>query len=274
MKKLALAAVLVFAWGAVSGSLVAGPDPGARDSIWFDNVEWNGDTAFVTTLYTETDDPLKHATIILSWTTSEIQVDSVSLAGSRWATQVDGDSGIFVATQGLVNDVPSPVHYNISYLPFGTLLATGSGAVGTIHWSRSGGTASEGTITVDSSTTTSGGGAVQNTTLFGTSALPDDNFVPAFTTASITVIPCVCPNQADYDVDGFLTALDLGACIDVLFGGLTDPQDPDCPATRSDFDCDGFATALDLGGLIDHLFASGTGPCDPCECDPYPDNCP
>ena len=75
---------------------------------------------------------------------------------------------------------------------------------------------------------------------------------------------CSCPHQCDYDEDLFLTALDLGALIDVLFAGRPEEQDPDCPNTRGDFDCDGFPTALDLGGLIDHLFAGGPPPCDPC----------
>jgi hypothetical protein len=74
---------------------------------------------------------------------------------------------------------------------------------------------------------------------------------------------CICPSQCDYDGDGFLTALDLGSLIDILFAGVPDSQDQFCPTTRGDFDCDGFATALDLGGLIDHLFASAQGPCDP-----------
>jgi hypothetical protein len=272
MKKFAAAIAVIFVWGAAFGGAWAGVDPGARDSVWFDDVDWNGDTAFVTTLYTETDSELKQATIILTWSSSEIQIDSVSLIGSRWAAEVD--SGIFVSTQGLVDGVPSPVHHNISFLPFDVLLSTGSGAVCTIHWSRSGGTASEGTITIDSSTTTSGGGAVVNSTLFGTSADPDDNYVPAFAAGAITVLPCDCPHQADFDEDNFLTPLDLGTLIDVLFAGFPDPQDPDCPATRTDFDCDGFSTPLDLGNLIDHLFASGPGPCDPCACASYPDDCP
>jgi hypothetical protein len=75
---------------------------------------------------------------------------------------------------------------------------------------------------------------------------------------------CDCPYQSDFDEDGFLTALDLSAMIDILFAGDPDVQDPDCPYPRADFDCDGFSTALDLSGLIDHLFASGPGPCDPC----------
>jgi len=75
---------------------------------------------------------------------------------------------------------------------------------------------------------------------------------------------CSCPYQCDYDEDNFLTALDLGGLIDVLFAGAPEVTDPDCPTSRGDFDCDGFPTALDLGGLIDHLFAGGAAPCDPC----------
>jgi len=75
---------------------------------------------------------------------------------------------------------------------------------------------------------------------------------------------CQCPFQADFDEDGFRTALDLGALIDMLFAGSPEIQDPMCPTPRSDMDCDGFSTALDLGDLIDHLFAGGGGPCDPC----------
>jgi hypothetical protein len=75
---------------------------------------------------------------------------------------------------------------------------------------------------------------------------------------------CSCPFQSDFDEDGFLTALDLSACIDILFAGSPDVSDPDCPSPRADFDCDSFSTALDLGMLIDHLFAGGDGPCEPC----------
>lgn len=75
---------------------------------------------------------------------------------------------------------------------------------------------------------------------------------------------CVCANQGDIEPDGFLTALDLAACIDVLFAGSPDVQDAECPSPRFDIDCDGFSTSLDLSKLIDHLFAGGDGPCDPC----------
>lgn len=76
---------------------------------------------------------------------------------------------------------------------------------------------------------------------------------------------CGCPYQCDYDQDLFLTAVDLGQLIAVLFEGNPPVQDPGCPTVRGDFDCDGFPTAVDLGGLIAHLFEGGPGPCDPCD---------
>jgi hypothetical protein len=75
---------------------------------------------------------------------------------------------------------------------------------------------------------------------------------------------CACPNQGDIEPDGFITSLDLSACIDILFAGAEDVQDTRCPGPRFDLDCDGFTTSLDLSIIIDHLFAGGPGPCDPC----------
>jgi hypothetical protein len=75
---------------------------------------------------------------------------------------------------------------------------------------------------------------------------------------------CDCPLQSDFDEDTFVTALDLGAAIDIMFAGAVDVQDLRCTIPRADFDCDGFSTALDLGNLIDHLFASGPPPGNPC----------
>jgi hypothetical protein len=75
---------------------------------------------------------------------------------------------------------------------------------------------------------------------------------------------CGCPYQADIEPDGFVTSLDLAACIDILFASATDIRDESCPSPRFDLDCDTFTTSLDLANLIDHLYASGSGPCDPC----------
>jgi len=64
----------------------------------------------------------------------------------------------------------------------------------------------------------------------------------------------------DLDGDGFLTALDLGALIDVLFAGASVPVPP---PERADLNCDGFPDALDLALLIDVLFAGEPAPSCP-----------
>lgn len=86
----------------------------------------------------------------------------------------------------------------------------------------------------------------------------------SFTTCNCVTCGCDCRFQCDYDADGFLTTLDLGNMIDVLFAGKPDIQDPCCGTTRMDFDADGFDAILDLGKLVDHLFAGKTAPIDPC----------
>ncbi|MEW5874746.1 MAG: dockerin type I domain-containing protein [Candidatus Zixiibacteriota bacterium] len=88
---------------------------------------------------------------------------------------------------------------------------------------------------------------------------------PAFDRGTITVILCDCPYQSDLDSNGSVDAVDLAGEIDVVFFGEGDPQDPDCPATRSDFNADGTPDAVDLALLIDHVFFGGSGPISPCE---------
>jgi hypothetical protein len=130
-------------------------------------------------------------------------------------------------------------------------------------------TSTPGTFEIDTTCT----GAGTNLMFGSDMGIP---ILPVFTKGVITITPpCLCPYQADFDGDGFITPLDLSSMIDILFAGLADIKDPDCPTSRSDFDCDGFATPLDLSSLIDHLFAGGRGPCDPCLCIPvFPDDCP
>ncbi len=78
-------------------------------------------------------------------------------------------------------------------------------------------------------------------------------------------ICCDCPYQADFNADSVLDAVDLNALIDALFFNGPDPQDPNCPTTRSDFNNDGIPDATDLNALIDALFFNGPGPCNPCD---------
>ena len=61
----------------------------------------------------------------------------------------------------------------------------------------------------------------------------------------------------DLDDDGFITALDLAALIDVLYAGAPVPVPPE---ERADLNCDGFPDALDLAMMIDHLFAGDPVP--------------
>jgi PKD repeat protein len=90
-------------------------------------------------------------------------------------------------------------------------------------------------------------------------------FEPVFNGGTLHVGPsCICANQGDTEPDGFITSIDLAACIDILFAGGADVQDGDCPVPRFDLDCDNFTTALDLSVIISFLFESGDGPCDPC----------
>lgn len=105
-------------------------------------------------------------------------------------------------------------------------------------------------------------GGYQTRTVYGVNVAEDQ--VVVLDIALGTPQPCDCPNQGDFEPNGFLDALDLAALIDALYSGGANPHDPDCPVSRFDLDCDGFTTALDLSFLIDHVFAGGAGPCDPC----------
>ena len=90
-------------------------------------------------------------------------------------------------------------------------------------------------------------------------------YQPIFNGATLKIIPsCICDHQGDREPDGFITAVDLSECIDILYAGSPELQDPDCPSPRFDLDCDGFSTALDLSFMIDYLYSGGPGPCDPC----------
>jgi hypothetical protein len=85
------------------------------------------------------------------------------------------------------------------------------------------------------------------------------------TVSDPSICNCSCPFQGDYDEDTFITALDLGSLIDVLFAGDPEIHDPACNTSRGDLDCDCFVTALDLSLMIDYLFAGDQRPCEPCD---------
>ena len=264
MRRLLRTAGLVLVLMTSSGlTALAGVDPGVLDTIRFDPVAWDGDTAFSMTMYTATDELLKHATIILTWSSPKIGIDSVSLAGSRWAAQVSGGNGFFVADTGRVGGVKSPVHYNISFIPFTAQLPAGSGAACRIFWRRNGPVVADPIIVVDSSTTTSGTSS-QNSTMFGTSALPAGNFIPVFKRDTIQISPCICDRQGDLNTDNVIDVFDVIAVIGVAFSGSLDVQDPSCPATRGDVNRDGGTDVFDVIYLIATAFSGGNPPVNPC----------
>jgi alkaline phosphatase D len=88
---------------------------------------------------------------------------------------------------------------------------------------------------------------------------------------------CDCSSHGDilHD-DGSFDIPDLNALIDYMFsGGAQPPNDPACPhADRGDVNCDGFDDALDISYYVDLLLAGGPAPCVPCDCTPYPTDCP
>ncbi len=75
---------------------------------------------------------------------------------------------------------------------------------------------------------------------------------------------CSCPAQADLDGNGFVDSVDLSILIDVVFFGVPDVTDPQCPRTRSDFDDNGVADSVDLSLIIDYVFFGGPPPANPC----------
>ena len=260
MKTLALLGILLVV---TPGLAQSGTDPGARDSVWVESVTWNGNDPFSTLVYAQTDDSLEQATVVLTWGTTQIQIDSVTLEGSRWQTVVSNDSGVLVSTDGLVGGVSDGEHHNLSFLPYTRLLAPGSGPVCKVFWSRTGAVVTGPPITVDSATTTSGS-MTSNSLLFGSTPQAEDNYTPAFGPGTITIVPCDCPSQVDNDSSGFVDATDLAYEIDIVFFGGVDVTDPVCPTSRGDFNCDGFADATDLAYLIDFVFFGGDAPCNPC----------
>lgn len=95
-------------------------------------------------------------------------------------------------------------------------------------------------------------------------ANPGGAVIPAFSKSIVTVLPCDCPYQGDFNTDGLLDALDLNDMISVLFFSGSNPQDVACSTSRGDLDDNGYCDAIDLNLLIEHLYFGGPVPTDPC----------
>ena len=80
--------------------------------------------------------------------------------------------------------------------------------------------------------------------------------------------PCTCARQGDIasrpNGDGVIDVFDVIEAIGIAFSGATDPQDPQCPRTRSDVDNNGVTDVFDVIYLIATAFSGGPQPVDPC----------
>ncbi len=98
----------------------------------------------------------------------------------------------------------------------------------------------------------------------------------AFTKGVITIASCNCQYHGDLNGDGVIDAVDYNELINwVFYNQGPPPTDTTCPhIDRGDVNCDGFDDAVDVNYLSNHIYFNGPAPCDPCECEPYPTNCP
>ena len=104
--------------------------------------------------------------------------------------------------------------------------------------------------------------------------------LPSFTKGVITVV-CSCPCLGDPYCDAITNVQDVVATVNVAFRNGVPIFDPACtsgnPAQRTDLNCDGVTTVLDVVHMVNVTFR-GKAPaaeiCNPCNCDPYPTNCP
>lgn len=73
--------------------------------------------------------------------------------------------------------------------------------------------------------------------------------------------------------------LDVIATINVAFRGTPATFDPTCiqgnPAERTDLNCSGATDVIDVIMVINVAFRGvAAAYCNPCNCNPYPTNCP
>ncbi len=108
--------------------------------------------------------------------------------------------------------------------------------------------------------------AVGDTGQYDVRFIASDGVAAGTEVVPITVISadCNCPKQGDMNNDNVLDAVDLNLIILVLFFNGSDPQDPQCPITRSDINADSISDAVDLNLFILTLFFNGSPPVDPC----------
>jgi hypothetical protein len=87
---------------------------------------------------------------------------------------------------------------------------------------------------------------------------------------------CICRNFCNLDGIAGYTPVDVAYIVNYVYKSQdARPVLPNCPGDNGDWDCSGAVTPLDVTYYVQYVYrSSGVGPCDPCNCDPYPDECP
>jgi len=93
---------------------------------------------------------------------------------------------------------------------------------------------------------------------------------------------CECSEAVDCvgycDLDGYrgFAPLDVVILVKYIYHNLDARVVLEsCPGDNGDWDCDGLVNPTDLVWYVSRVYKNyPIEPCNPCQCDPYPDNCP
>jgi len=94
-----------------------------------------------------------------------------------------------------------------------------------------------------------------------------------------TIPECDCSRFGDLNLDGNINPVDVVLMVNYVYLGIgTLPPVSSCYqgelAKNGDWNCDGAINPVDVVFMVRNVYLGGSGPCDPCQCDPYPGNCP
>lgn len=106
--------------------------------------------------------------------------------------------------------------------------------------------------------------------------VPDNNDCAVLIGALESGCSCDCALHCDVDLNDNINPLDVSIMVSYVFKQL-DARAViiPCPGKSGDWDCNGSVNPLDVAWYVSFVYkVSGVGPCEPCDCIPYPDNCP
>ena len=87
---------------------------------------------------------------------------------------------------------------------------------------------------------------------------------------------CDCIAHCDLDSDDAINPSDAVCIVNFVYKNLDLRQQiPNCPGDNGDWNCDGSVNPVDVVRYVNFVYqGSGVVPCEPCDCEPYPTNCP